>query len=278
MEPPHVFGNSAALGPAGVHAMTRVHDPYTKLLLDSVGIGPGSRCLDVGAGEGSIARWMADRAGPAGRVVATDADVTNLKPSAGVEVHRHDINEGMPAASTFDLIHVRSVLMRIPRRQQIFTTLLDALSPGGWIVIGELRSCPQEILSAPSAADAQLVVDITRTITDTVAEAAGVSWTWADEVEHHMAEHGLDEIFGVEYRPMLSNGNAVCDLHDSYVRQVEPLLYEYGYSPSQVERFYEVLHDPRFRARPFFHMVLTAGRKPESRAHGARAHGHGRRH
>ncbi|MDN5851869.1 MAG: class I SAM-dependent methyltransferase [Actinomycetia bacterium] len=109
--------------------MATVHDPPTKLLLAEIGIGAGSRCLDVGAGEGSIARWMANRTGPAGRVVATDADVTHLKPSAGVEVYRHDINEGMPVASSFDLIHVRNVLMRLPKREQIFAMLLDSLAP-----------------------------------------------------------------------------------------------------------------------------------------------------
>lgn len=265
MEPPHIFGNSSALGATGVCSIATVHDPATRLLLDEIGIGAGSRCLDVGAGEGSMARWMADRTGPAGRVVATDADVTYLKPSAGVEVYRHDINDGMPVASSFDLIHVRNVLMRLPKREQIFGTLLDALAPGGWIVIGDLRGRPQKVLSGPSDADAELAVSIMRTVTDDIACAAGVSWTWADEVEQHMTAAGLSDIRGFEYSRMLSGGNAACGLCTSYVRQVEPTLLDFGYSRADLDRFYELLRDPQFRAWPFFQMVFTAGRKPESR-------------
>lgn len=265
MEPPYIFGNSSALGASGVCSMATVHDPPTKLLLAEIGIGAGSRCLDVGAGEGSIARWMANRTGPAGRVVATDADVTHLKPSAGVEVYRHDINEGMPVASSFDLIHVRNVLMRLPKREQIFAMLLDSLAPGGWIVIGDLSRRPQMILSAPGDADAGLIVSITRTVTDDIAGPAGVSWTWAEEVEQHMTAVGLTDIRGFEYCRMISGGNAACRLNDSYVRQVEPMLYGFGYSRAEIERFHEVLRDPQFRARPPFQLVLTAGRKPESR-------------
>jgi hypothetical protein len=44
--------------------LTRIADPITTRCLTD--LGPGWRCLDVGAGDGSVARWLA------GRVVATD--------------------------------------------------------------------------------------------------------------------------------------------------------------------------------------------------------------
>ena len=47
--------------------------------LQRLGIGSGARCLEIGAGSGSIARWLADQVGPAGRVVATDLDVRWLR-------------------------------------------------------------------------------------------------------------------------------------------------------------------------------------------------------
>src|SRR6266436_997381 len=42
-------------------------------------VWPGWRCLEVGAGRGSMAVWLADRVGEGGKVVATDIDVTYLK-------------------------------------------------------------------------------------------------------------------------------------------------------------------------------------------------------
>src|SRR5215470_17943338 len=39
-------------------------------------VRPGWRCLEVGAGRGSIATWLAAQVGENGQVVATDIDIT----------------------------------------------------------------------------------------------------------------------------------------------------------------------------------------------------------
>jgi hypothetical protein len=41
-------------------------------------VRPGWRVLEVGAGRGSMAAWLAERVGPAGQVVATDIDCRHL--------------------------------------------------------------------------------------------------------------------------------------------------------------------------------------------------------
>jgi hypothetical protein len=40
-------------------------DPITARHVEAVGVLPGWRCLEVGAGRGSIARLLAERVGPA---------------------------------------------------------------------------------------------------------------------------------------------------------------------------------------------------------------------
>ena len=52
--------------------LTQFADPITTRRLTDLGVGRGWRCLEVGAGNGSIARWLASRVGSEGRVVATD--------------------------------------------------------------------------------------------------------------------------------------------------------------------------------------------------------------
>jgi len=42
-------------------------------------VRPGWRCLEVGAGRGSMAVWLAEQVGPAGHVVATDVDTRYLE-------------------------------------------------------------------------------------------------------------------------------------------------------------------------------------------------------
>jgi 2-polyprenyl-3-methyl-5-hydroxy-6-metoxy-1,4-benzoquinol methylase len=112
-------------------------DPATTARLESVGIGPGWHCLEVGGGSGSIAAWMAERVGPAGRVTVTDIDVTHLQALAGpnLEVQLHDVmKDGLPA-DTYDLVHARLLLKHLPDRDRAIANLVSSLRPGGWLVV-----------------------------------------------------------------------------------------------------------------------------------------------
>jgi 2-polyprenyl-3-methyl-5-hydroxy-6-metoxy-1,4-benzoquinol methylase len=56
----------------------QLNDPSTFRQLDAIGVAEGWRCLEVGAGAGSVVRWLSQRVGPAGKVVAIDLDVRFL--------------------------------------------------------------------------------------------------------------------------------------------------------------------------------------------------------
>lgn len=80
---------------------------------------------------------MADRVCPGGRVLAIGIDPSRLTEGPGLEVRRHDINDGAPAGEAFDLIHARLVLMHLHRREEIVADLVDAPKPGGRLILGE---------------------------------------------------------------------------------------------------------------------------------------------
>ena len=48
------------------------HEPMTTGRLDRLAVDRGWRCVEIGAGDDSVARWLAGRVGPTGHVVATD--------------------------------------------------------------------------------------------------------------------------------------------------------------------------------------------------------------
>lgn len=54
------------------HLAPVVFEPWAEILVDTVRVHPGDRVLDVASGTGVVARIAARRAGPTGRVVATD--------------------------------------------------------------------------------------------------------------------------------------------------------------------------------------------------------------
>jgi SAM-dependent methyltransferase len=106
-------------------------DPGTIRRLDALGVASGWRCLEVGAGRGSIVRWLAGRAGPAGSVVAADIDprfLTGLPDN--VEVRQHDIRD-QELEPGFDLVHCRFLLMHLPDPAAALARLVAALRPGG---------------------------------------------------------------------------------------------------------------------------------------------------
>ena len=92
-------------------------DPVTKRRIGQLGLGPAVRCLEIGGGRGSIARWLAQDIAPQGHVTATDLETGFLPRLAlpNLTVLRHDVRtDDFPEAS-FDLVHVRAVFMHIPR-------------------------------------------------------------------------------------------------------------------------------------------------------------------
>jgi ubiquinone/menaquinone biosynthesis C-methylase UbiE len=64
------------------------YDPRTIARLENLGVAAGWRCIDVGAGGGSIAQRLAERVGPTGSVLAVDLDLRLLEPLATAMVSR----------------------------------------------------------------------------------------------------------------------------------------------------------------------------------------------
>jgi SAM-dependent methyltransferase len=97
-------------------------DPTSVRRLEATGVAEGWRCLEIGAEEGSVADWLADRAGASG----------------SVEVVSDNLGELELPEESFDLVHARGVLMHVPDRQQALQRMVSWLRPGGWLVVEEL--------------------------------------------------------------------------------------------------------------------------------------------
>jgi SAM-dependent methyltransferase len=111
------------------------HDPLTAGQLDAIGVGEGWRCLDVGAGGGSVTRMLAQRVGSTGSVLAVDLDTSLLEKLASdrVEVRRHDLLSDRLPEGEFDLVHARLLLMFLCPRLGALERLVSAARPGAWV-------------------------------------------------------------------------------------------------------------------------------------------------
>ena len=150
-ESEYLLTNARAETASRFDALEEAFDALTVQSLARVGVASGWRCLELGAGAGSIASWMAGQVGPDGRVVATDLDISRVRAhgSKQLEVRRHDlVAEDLPPGP-WDLIHERLVLQHVPARLEVLDRIVDALVPGGWVVLedfdtAEVRTTDRE--------------------------------------------------------------------------------------------------------------------------------------
>jgi SAM-dependent methyltransferase len=115
-------------------------DPGTREHLARLGVGPGSRCLEIGAGGGSVAFWLAGRVFPSGVVVATDLETDFLEAQATayscLEILRNDIMvDELPTG--FDVVHARWLVEWLPDKRLALERMVAALRPGGMILLEE---------------------------------------------------------------------------------------------------------------------------------------------
>ncbi|MDQ2727097.1 MAG: methyltransferase domain-containing protein [Actinomycetota bacterium] len=148
----YLLDNRQAEAGARFDALSTLFDPSTFRHIEALGLQPGWRCWEAGAGGPGVANWLAQRVGSGGRVVATDIDISHLigTEPLGYEVVRHDLGIEKALPGRFDLVHARLVLVHISRREEALAEMVGALRPGGWLLVEEADPelqplvCPDE--------------------------------------------------------------------------------------------------------------------------------------
>jgi SAM-dependent methyltransferase len=119
---------------------------HSELLLDRVGVTEGWRVIDLGCGPSGILDLLADRVGPAGRVVGLDFEPANValarefaatRGLANVEVMQGDAHRTDFPPASFDLVHARTLLINIPDPAAAVAEMVRLARPGGWVAVLE---------------------------------------------------------------------------------------------------------------------------------------------
>ena len=139
-EKTYAYENARPVQRERLAALAEALDAGTIRHLDSIGVGRGWRCLEVGAGGGSIAAWLSERVAGEGAVVATDLDTTVLRGLSrpNLEIRVHDVLEDDLPEGEFDLVHLRLLLAWLSEPQRALRRLATALKPGGRLLAEEM--------------------------------------------------------------------------------------------------------------------------------------------
>lgn len=231
-------------------------DPGTRRHLEALGVGPGWRCLEVGAGSGSVARWLGERVAPDGHVIAADIDTRFLDDLSGdtVEVRQCDVRVEDFGAAGFDLIHTRWVLEHLSDRLGVMKRMVDWLRPGGWV-------CFQE--------------------PDCYAAVASPNRPWARNMEAHRADPGYDVCCGralpKEVRSLglvdvgldievgiVAGGGDLARWHAMNIQAVRPALVATGaVTDEELDEVFAALGRPGFLEPGLTNVTVTARRPRE---------------
>lgn len=251
--PDGVYGrsNSSESEAERLHLLERIADGRSQRLLAEAGIGPGWDCAELGAGRGSIARWMSDQVGASGSVLALDLDTSlleDLKSLDHVTVEQADLTTTALPEDSFDLVHTRNLLMHLPDRDRVLGEAVASLRPGGVLVVEEADGFPAE--AATDEVFGRTVRPLTR------------RWTWARKLPGLLEGLGLTDIRVDLETEMLQGGSDLAAFWRTTLGIARPLLVEADprIAQADVDHTLRLLKQPSFWT-PFMAVVcVTATR------------------
>jgi predicted methyltransferase len=173
-----------ALAAGGCSAPAHGDDPASRASYDryrrpervvaALGLSPGQRVADVGAGSGYLTFRLAAAVGPTGRVVATDIDAAALdvvRARARAEAGRADqapvvAREVTPSdpglePGAYDLVLLAEVDQYLPDRADYLARLRAALAPGGRIAVSNRHLYRAPLLAAATQAGLTIASEAT---------------------------------------------------------------------------------------------------------------------
>ncbi|MGC5014895.1 class I SAM-dependent methyltransferase [Streptosporangium sp. DT93] len=255
----YVFDNDGDHSGDQHRHLARLLDPLTFERLALTGVGAGWNCLEVGAGGGSVALWLAERVAPHGHVLATDIKPGLIPFRDGLTVVRHDVVADPLPADAFDLIHARLVLSHLPRRDRVLRRLCAALRPGGFLQLDEIDitrwAAPPVSGGRAAEAYGAYVRAMARVLGD-----AGSDPTWGARVAAEMTGAGLVDVDPVRWTEVWEPGSAGLDLMISNSHHLQDRLLEAGIPLGLLREAREVMATPGFSA-PSFEIHSVLGRR-----------------
>jgi hypothetical protein len=256
----YVFDNDNAHASEHHRCLAASLDPITTARLAATGVTDGWRCLEVGAGGGSIASWLAERVAPTGQVLATDVNPVHIPASRGFRVLRHDVVRDPLPEETFDLAHSRLVLLHLPERHTALAAMTRALRPGGWLQLDEFDIDYGPVLLAPSRAAGELYERFLDA-KSRMFEQAGADGSWGRRAAKAMQDAGLVDVDPVPHLMPWNADSPGVHMLIHHTHHLRDHLVAAGMTDAELAEVREVMRHPGFRASSCV-IYSVQGRRP----------------
>jgi SAM-dependent methyltransferase len=213
--------------------------------------------LEIGAGNGSLSQWLAQRVGAAGHVIATDIRTDLLEGVAGgnLEVRKFDVVRDQPPSPSFDLVAIRAVLHHLPERRAVVGKAARWLKPGGWLFIQEPDFYPTWTVAPPS---------------QKLFWEQFVRWAASHQIDYYVGRkipawvqaEGLLNIKSEGHAILYNGRSAFAEWWDYGILEVaDKLQSEGGVSRATLDEFFTLYRDPAYWTTTIA-FTATAAQRP----------------
>jgi 2-polyprenyl-3-methyl-5-hydroxy-6-metoxy-1,4-benzoquinol methylase len=242
--------------------MSDLLDPSSEFHLLQTGVAAGWHCLEIGAGNGSLSQWLAQRVGAAGHVIATDIRTDLLEGVAGgnLEVRKFDVVRDQPPSPSFDLVAIRAVLHHLPERRAVVGKAARWLKPGGWLFIQEPDFYPTWTVAPPS---------------QKLFWEEFVRWAASHQIDYYVGRkipawvqaEGLLNIKSEGHAILYNGRSAFAQWWDYGILEIaDKLQSEGGVSRATLDEFFTLYRDQRYWTTTIAFTATTAQRPGDATA------------
>jgi len=237
--------------------MSALLDPMERAAIGRLGVKPGWHCLEVGSGNGSIARILAGLVAPAGHVVASDVDVRYMADLhvPCLEVRRLDVTAGAIEDKAYDLVVARALLHHLPDRRDALERMVEAVKPGGVLLSVEPDMLPCTV-AEPASMQAFWQAWLRW------SEQSGIDYFVGRRIPAWLDSLGLEGVEAEGHTAHFNGGSDWARYWTGTLRELAPSLLKSGSVTQQMlDDFYAGYDDPHYWTSVIT-FTATSARKP----------------
>lgn len=242
--------------PERLRMMSDLLDPSSQFHLKRTGVGPGWRCLEIGAGNGSLSCWLASQVGPGGIAIATDIrpDLLANLSAPNLETRAFDVVTQEPPDGPFDLIAIRALLHHLPSRRDVVHKIAQWVKPGGWVFIQEPDFYPTWTVEPPT--QNQFWADFL-----TWANSHQIDYYMGRKIAPWLAAEGLAHIEAEGHAIVYNGGSEFARWWLAGIDEVaDDLKKEGGITDAVLREFFMLNQDPAYWTTTIAFTAVTAQR------------------
>jgi 2-polyprenyl-3-methyl-5-hydroxy-6-metoxy-1,4-benzoquinol methylase len=252
----YVWQHALGREPERLRLMSDILDASSRFHLRRIGVGRGWRCLEVGAGNGSLSAWIADQVGPEGLAIATDLDPDLLEDASGrhLELRCFDVVTEEPTDGPFDLVLGRAVLHHLPQRREVVAKMARWVRPGGWIFLQEPDFYPTGTVEPED--QRRFWQGFLRW-----AEEQQIDYFVGRKIAPWLQEEGLEDVAAEGHTTLYNGGSPYARWWQLGIAEVaDQLLDQEATESATLDEFFRLYDDPRYWTMTIAFTAVTGRR------------------